>query len=95
MSEKITKAITVSGKVQGGWYRKSVTEKADQLNVKETVQNLANGEVLILASGKPHELSTLEQWCWSGPDEAAVSNVQPSKVQTATFHDFKVIDQHN
>ena len=80
-----TISITVSGKVQGVYYRQSTKEKADELNVTGFVKNLSNGNVFILATGSTEELDSLVSWCWEGPRRAKVTEV---KVENCVFHSF-------
>jgi acylphosphatase len=43
--------ITVSGKVQGVWFRKSTQDKARELGLRGFVRNQPDGSVYIEASG--------------------------------------------
>lgn len=48
--------ITVSGKVQGVFYRASTKEKAEQLGIKGFVRNQSDGTVYIEAEGEVSQL---------------------------------------
>lgn len=86
-----TIAITVSGKVQGVYFRHYTREMARYLVVTGTVQNLANGDVHIIATGKPADLEALIAWCNIGPNRAKVDKVIVNKQSVITFESFKII----
>ena len=67
--------IIVSGKVQGVFYRKNTQQKAQELGVSGTVQNLSDGTVEIYASGEEEDLKTLLWWTHSGSPSAEVNSV--------------------
>ncbi|HEY1202655.1 MAG TPA: acylphosphatase, partial [Niastella sp.] len=63
----LTISITVSGLVQGVYYRQSTKEKALELGISGVVKNLPNGDVHILATGTNDQLGQLVEWCKVGP----------------------------
>jgi acylphosphatase len=81
-----TISITVSGQVQGVFYRQSACSKAMEFGITGFVQNLADGSVRIVASGTEEKLKELIAWCRQGPPKAQVSTVQ---VQPAPARDFE------
>jgi len=83
--------IQVSGKVQDVWFRKYTCEKALEIGLSETVQNLENGNVLIHASGTENQISALEKWCWQGSPLSNVTDVKLSVSEAASFPDFRVV----
>lgn len=87
-----TKIITVSGRVQGVWFRKYTTDEATQIGLSGTVQNLENGDVLIHATGSDQQLDMLEKWCWKGSPESIVSNVTSEDSKSEEYPDFRIID---
>ncbi|MES1197946.1 MAG: acylphosphatase [Chitinophagaceae bacterium] len=82
--------ITVSGKVQGVFYRHSTKEKARALGIKGKVMNLANGDVQIIATGTKEQLDDLLKWCQQGPSKAIVTNVNYSELPLQTFDSFNI-----
>ena len=58
-----TISITVSGKVQGVFYRQSAKEIAKEIGITGEVKNVANGSVYILATGTKVQLDNLVAWC--------------------------------
>lgn len=83
--------ITVTGKVQGVWYRKSTQEKALHLGIKGFVKNLSNGNVYIEAEGNINQLNMLVNWCKTGPEFAVVEQVTFLESKTKKFTRFEVV----
>lgn len=67
--------ITVSGRVQGVWFRASTEQKALELALTGFVQNQPNGNVYIEAEGSEEALDKLVNWCQNGPLLARVDQV--------------------
>ena len=84
--------IQVSGKVQDVWFRKYTHEKAIELGVCGTVQNLDNGDVLIHALGSEEQIAALEKWCWKGSPESNVRAVKSEPITAQDFSDFRIIE---
>lgn len=74
-NQLIYKKYTISGRVQGVFYRQSTQEQATQLGLVGWVQNLSNGDVMVWAKGQIEALNQLEQWLKIGPARASVSAV--------------------
>ncbi len=84
--------IHIKGKVQGVWYRKSTKIKADELELKGTVQNLSDGSVEIHAIGDQAKIDWLIDWARQGPKFAVVVSVTVDEINTPQqFLDFQII----
>ncbi|WP_103069403.1 acylphosphatase [Aquimarina sediminis] len=83
--------ITITGKVQGVWYRKTTKEKAEELEIKGTVRNLSNGNVYIEAEGHIDQLDSLLKWCSRGPEFALVNNVSFEEGDLQQFKSFEIV----
>lgn len=59
--------ISISGRVQGVFYRKSTLEKASGLELTGWVKNEADGSVLCEAQGEPGILEVFHHWLKKGP----------------------------
>lgn len=68
--------ITISGKVQGVWFRASTEEKALELKLTGHVKNTPDGCVEILAQGSEEAINELLKWCAVGPEAAEPSDVK-------------------
>ncbi|GAA4272807.1 acylphosphatase [Aquimarina gracilis] len=82
--------ITVKGKVQGVWYRKSTQNKAQELGVTGFVKNLPNGDVYIEAEGNENQLKSLLDWCAIGPEFAKVTQVLFDEAISQSFTHFEI-----
>jgi acylphosphatase len=80
-----TISITVSGKVQGVYYRQSTKETATALGITGEVKNLLDGSVYIVATGTKEQLDKLVAWCRQGPSKASVTGFE---VQASPFQQF-------
>jgi acylphosphatase len=85
-----TISITVSGVVQGVFYRQSTKEKALELGISGIVKNLPDGNVHILATGTGDQLDQLVQWCKQGPRNAKVSSVNVVKMEMEKYFGFTI-----
>ncbi len=68
--------IIISGTVQGVFYRANTKEQADRLGVTGWVRNICDGNVEIVAEGEREKLEQLLDWCWHGPADAKVSDLE-------------------
>jgi acylphosphatase len=85
---QLTYSITVSGKVQGVFYRQSTKEKAITLSITGNVMNKKNGDVEIIATGPKEKLDELVDWCRRGPPKAVVKNVIVKELPLQSFERF-------
>ncbi len=83
--------LLISGKVQGVWYRKSSSIKANELNLKGTVRNLEDGRVEMVVSGEKEDLKRLVNWCKRGPELAVVDNIDLEEIDYQNFSDFQIL----
>lgn len=67
--------FTVSGLVQGVFFRAATQARACELGLTGYAKNLADGRVEVVASGAPEALATLEAWLHEGPPAARVDTV--------------------
>ncbi len=67
--------ITVSGRVQGVFYRAFTAAQAESLGVNGTVRNLPDGTVEIIAEATQAALDRLLESCRQGPPAARVAKV--------------------
>jgi acylphosphatase len=86
-----TISITVSGKVQGVFYRQTTKEKARELGVTGEVRNLPDGNVFIIATGTDEQLRLLADWCKKGPPRAVVTGVEIAGLPFQAFGQFAVV----
>lgn len=83
--------IIVKGRVQGVFFRASTVEKAETLDIRGRVENLADGSVRIAAEGAAKSLEKLIEWCADGPAHATVESVEIEWMKTVgEFADFRI-----
>lgn len=83
--------ITITGKVQGVFFRLSTKAVSDQLGVKGFVCNQPDGTVYIEAEGDGFALESFLEWCGEGPDKAEVENVSVQEGELKNYRNFEVI----
>jgi acylphosphatase len=81
--------ITVSGKVQGVFFRASAKRMADLLGIKGFVRNEPNSDVYLEAEGDEDMLVKFIQWCHHGPEKAEVKHVS---VKQGVFLNYKTFE---
>lgn len=91
MQKKMTIKATVSGKVQGVFFRAGTQEQAESLQLTGWIKNLPNSDVELVVSGDRDHIMQITDWLWQGPPAAEVSNVHWEEIPYEQFSEFKVI----
>jgi acylphosphatase len=82
---------TVSGLVQGVYYRQFTYQEARRLNLVGWVANQADGTVRVVAEGERDELHKLLAFLHRGSPSAHVEHIATTwAVATGEFTDFRV-----
>jgi acylphosphatase len=68
--------LTVSGDVQGVWYRDSCRREAELAGVAGSARNLADGRVEVVLEGPRDAVDRVAAWCRSGPPRARVTGME-------------------
>jgi acylphosphatase len=84
-------SITVSGKVQGVFYRANTEKKAKEIGVSGFVRNEPNGDVYIEAQGTETQLEQLKDWCKKGPERAVINHMHSSPMELKEETGFYII----
>lgn len=82
--------ITICGKVQGVFYRKSTQEKALELGIDGWVHNLENGCVEAEVQADSEVLNALFDWCKIGPPAAEVSHLEKEEISVIEESGFYI-----
>lgn len=82
--------ITVTGIVQGVWFRASTKEQADRLGVNGFVRNQDDGSVYLEAEAETAELEQLLAWLKVGPPKAQVEEVKVEESAGSGIEGFEI-----
>jgi len=83
--------ITITGKVQGVFYRKNAQARATALGLSGWVKNLENGGVLAEVQGEPFGVEQFIAWCKEGPQRAQVTGVEVETVPSKVEQGFRIL----
>ncbi len=67
--------VSISGRVQGVFFRDSAREKAEELGLTGWVGNTPDGRVEALFEGPSEGVRQMVDWCQQGPPQASVESV--------------------
>jgi acylphosphatase len=68
--------LYVSGRVQGVFFRETITQKAKSKGVTGWIRNLADGRVEAIFEGEEDVVKELVDYCRHGPSNATVENIE-------------------
>ncbi|CAN5749463.1 acylphosphatase [soil metagenome] len=73
--ETVRKEVTVSGRVQGVFFRSSLQEEAERRGVSGWAENTSEGDVRAALEGPTESVDAVIEWCRRGPSAADVNSV--------------------
>jgi acylphosphatase len=81
-----------SGRVQGVFFRNTVADLAESLDVVGWVRNLSDGRVEVLLEGEKADVEKIIEFCRRGPPGAYVSDLEINwEHWRGEFSDFSII----
>ena len=83
--------VTMSGKVQGVFFRASTKAVADALGVKGLVMNQKDGSVYVEAEGDEFSLEEFLDFCRSGPEKSVVEKVVVQDGELKNYRNFEIV----
>jgi acylphosphatase len=88
----MTKAVevTVTGLVQGVFFRAEAQREADRLGVAGWVRNEPDGTVAAHLEGEPDAVEAMVAWCEKGPRRARVERVDVREAAATGARGFDV-----
>ena len=81
MSERVTRRLKVSGRVQGVFFREAMRRQAERLGVSGWVCNRMDGTVEAVVQGDAQAVDAMVRWAHRGPEDARVSGVEVSEAE--------------
>ena len=89
----ITKHYSITGIVQGVWFRDFVTKEATTLKITGTIGNMSDGTVTVVAQGDKASFTAFEAALHDGSPLATVVSVESKIIMDCsdTYFDFKQI----
>jgi len=83
--------VTISGRVQGVFFRARTREEAVRNDVRGWVRNLPDGRVEAVFEGRPEDVDRVVAWCRIGPSHAVVDRVEAvEEPYTGAFRSFEI-----
>ena len=79
MTDKVTKGLRITGRVQGVFFRESMRIEAERLGVAGWVCNRTDGSVEAVVHGSSAAIDAIVQWAHRGPQDARVIAVEVSE----------------
>ena len=81
MTERVTRRLLISGRVQGVWFRESMRQQAESLGITGWVRNRADGSVEAVVQGSADAVERIKRWSQRGPEQARVENVDEAHAE--------------
>jgi acylphosphatase len=90
MDDVVRRRVVISGRVQGVWFRDTLRRRAEQRGVAGWARNTSSGTVEALLEGSPDAVDEVVAWCWIGPPDAHVDNVEITAEEPEQLTGFEV-----
>lgn len=87
--------VSVSGRVQGVWFRRFTQQKAESYGVVGWVRNLTDGRVQALLCGDEKSVRHVESWMSQGPELSNVAELISEQTEWQEYAEFSVLDDTN
>jgi acylphosphatase len=82
--------VTVTGRVQGVFFRAETQREADRLGLTGWVRNEPDGSVAAHFEGEPAAVEAMVAWCGEGPSRARVDGVDVRDAEVTDAERFEV-----
>ena len=87
----IRRRVTVSGRVQGVFFRETVRRRAESARLAGWVRNNSDGTVEAVFEGEQKPVERLVDWCREGPRGARVEWVDVASEEPEGLAGFDVV----
>jgi acylphosphatase len=88
--DKTRRHITISGDVQGVFFRETTRRKATEAGVSGWVTNRSDGKVEAVFEGPPEAVDELVEFCREGPTAASVRDIDVQSEEPEGLSGFDV-----
>ena len=88
--EKVRRRVVAHGRVQGVFFRDTVSSEAESRGVAGWVKNRDDGTVEAVFEGDPEAAQAMVDLCGSGPDQADVDKVEAGDEEPEGLSGFEV-----
>ncbi len=86
----VCRRFSVTGRVQGVFFRGATQDEARRLQLSGWARNCADGSVEVFACGDDAALARLETWLRQGPPMAQVNGVVVEQAADAPCEGFEI-----
>lgn len=86
----VRRRVVARGRVQGVFFRDSVSRRAEASGVSGWVRNRTDGAVEAVFEGEPEAVDAMVELCRSGPGSAAVSSLEEVEEEPEGLSGFRV-----
>ena len=83
--------VSVSGRVQGVFFRASCAREAARLGVHGWVRNTVDGRVEAAFEGPAEEVAAMVAWCRQGPPGAVIEQIQVRAEPPEGLDGFRIL----
>jgi len=83
--------LTISGNVQGVFFRAYIKQEADKLNIKGYVRNIENGNVETGFEGNNEDVEKMIEVCRKGAPHSVVREVVIEERKFEGLKDFRIL----
>jgi acylphosphatase len=89
MPDAVRRRLSITGRVQGVFFRESCRRVAEQNGVAGTARNLDDGSVQVVLEGTARAVAEVIAWCRKGPSGASVTGVDVTDEEPEGLSDFR------
>lgn len=83
--------IFLTGSIQGIFFRQSIKNSADKLNVRGYIRSLEDGRVEIFFEGDKEKVETMIKMCKTGHKHANIRNAEEKEEPFQDFKEFRIL----
>jgi acylphosphatase len=86
----VARHLTISGRVQGVFFRDSLRREAQARGVSGWARNTEEGTVEAVLEGESADVDRVVDWCRAGPSRAEVDEVRVGEREPAGLSGFEI-----